>query len=248
MSTDVYVPLFMINSQLDKTTYGVSTRSNYSKQFAKHRNELLRESDSLRLDDQGNELWRISIRLAALNNVDYGRFVNDLKTVVEPTLAAYSWRNKLVQHVQRRQGEASLSRGRLLVIGTPPQVRDGEVELGIELLDENNDINQTLLFANTFRDLLENQGYEQMQQGKFPAKTYLWLAPDKIAKLEKNAWLDLVKRFDYVLVSEPELDLDLQSIESVLGDPQQQLLVTDDYRFVIDSKKKSSCGRVADGF
>ena len=37
----------------------------------------------------GEQLWRISARVGALNDLDYGVFVDDLRKVVEPVLAAY---------------------------------------------------------------------------------------------------------------------------------------------------------------
>lgn len=42
------------------------------------------------------ELWRASARVAALDDVDYGQFVADLRDVVDPVLAAYDARNLLV--------------------------------------------------------------------------------------------------------------------------------------------------------
>ena len=40
-------------------------------------------------DAHGEELWRVSARVAALGDVDYGLFVDDIKEKVEPVLAAY---------------------------------------------------------------------------------------------------------------------------------------------------------------
>ena len=37
----------------------------------------------------GEELWRISARVQALGDLDYGQFVNDIRARVEPVLAAY---------------------------------------------------------------------------------------------------------------------------------------------------------------
>ncbi len=37
----------------------------------------------------GSELWRVSARVEALGDLDYGEFVSELKKVVEPLLAAY---------------------------------------------------------------------------------------------------------------------------------------------------------------
>jgi len=40
-------------------------------------------------DAHGEELWRVSARVAALGDVDYGLFVDDLREKVEPVLAVY---------------------------------------------------------------------------------------------------------------------------------------------------------------
>ncbi len=39
--------------------------------------------------DKGENLWRISARVGALTDLDYGKFVDDLKQVVEPILDSY---------------------------------------------------------------------------------------------------------------------------------------------------------------
>lgn len=44
----------------------------------------------------GRELWRVSARVTALGNVDYGRFVESLREKVEPVLDAYRLRDQIV--------------------------------------------------------------------------------------------------------------------------------------------------------
>jgi uncharacterized protein len=61
-------------------------RSVLNKRLSEHRDEFLK-GDYLAEDD-GQELWRINLRVAALKNVDYGAFVEDIKRVVEPIVAA----------------------------------------------------------------------------------------------------------------------------------------------------------------
>jgi predicted RND superfamily exporter protein len=51
------------------------------------------ESGYLSVDrSSGMELWRISLRVAAFQNIDYGRFSNDLREVVDPLIAKYNQR------------------------------------------------------------------------------------------------------------------------------------------------------------
>ncbi len=50
--------------------------------------DALRDSGYLRVDPQsGDELWRISLRVAAFRDVDYGHFADDVRGVVDPIVA-----------------------------------------------------------------------------------------------------------------------------------------------------------------
>ena len=49
--------------------------------------------------NKGTELWRISLRLGALNDVDYGEFVSSLRAAVEPVVAAYRCRQEVLRTV-----------------------------------------------------------------------------------------------------------------------------------------------------
>lgn len=61
-------------------------RAVLNKRLTDHRDEFLK-GDYL-AEDAGEELWRINVRVAALKNVDYGAFAQDIKQVVEPIIAA----------------------------------------------------------------------------------------------------------------------------------------------------------------
>ncbi len=61
-------------------------RNVLNKKLEEHRDEYL-HSDFLALQN-GKELWRISARVGALNNVDYGEFKDDIRARVEPVLLA----------------------------------------------------------------------------------------------------------------------------------------------------------------
>ncbi|TWU00675.1 MMPL family protein [Botrimarina colliarenosi] len=54
---------------------------------------LAEETDGKRT---GRELWRVSARVTALGDVDYGHFVEDLRGKIEPVLDAYKVRDLLV--------------------------------------------------------------------------------------------------------------------------------------------------------
>ncbi len=77
----------------------------------KNRHRLLQEN-YLAIDEQGDELWRISVRLGALNDVDYGQFVSQLKRVVEPVLKAYDLRDVILRSIaQQRLEEGKVKLG-----------------------------------------------------------------------------------------------------------------------------------------
>jgi predicted RND superfamily exporter protein len=52
-------------------------------------------------DGHSRELWRVSARVAALADIDYGHFVGELREAVEPVLDAYRVRDKLVASLQK---------------------------------------------------------------------------------------------------------------------------------------------------
>jgi uncharacterized protein len=68
-----------------------TVRATLNTKLEQHKQEYL-DSDFLEMDD-GKELWRISARVGALNDVDYGEFKNDIAQRVEPVLK--QWREKL---------------------------------------------------------------------------------------------------------------------------------------------------------
>jgi predicted RND superfamily exporter protein len=55
-----------------------------SKQLDRHREDFIK--GDLLADDGNEELWRISARAGALNDIDYGEFINEIKAAAEPIL------------------------------------------------------------------------------------------------------------------------------------------------------------------
>jgi uncharacterized protein len=66
------------------STMARTRRNVLNKRLAEHRADFLK-GDYLAEDD-GQELWRINVRVAALKNVDYGLFVDDIRAVVDPII------------------------------------------------------------------------------------------------------------------------------------------------------------------
>ena len=106
MSTDVFVPLSQFSST-DELTRRLS-----SAQLYKRRPEML-EQQYLAVADEGKvipdqqvhgrELWRINVLLAALSDVDYGRFISDMKSVIEPIDSAYRYRKEIFEKIQNAE-------------------------------------------------------------------------------------------------------------------------------------------------
>ena len=94
-------------------------RGAFDRQLEAHRGELL-NTDFLRIDNEDAfELWRISLRLGALNDIDYGVFVDDLKQAIEPVLAAYQAREKILQTLASESQDGSLRNSKVLLVGAP---------------------------------------------------------------------------------------------------------------------------------
>jgi uncharacterized membrane protein YdfJ with MMPL/SSD domain len=77
----------------------------FDTRLTQERNDLLK-SDFFKIDhDDGSELWRISLRVAAFKGVDYGTFVKDVREVVEPILTAYNLRYEVLHGSFARQAQ-----------------------------------------------------------------------------------------------------------------------------------------------
>ncbi len=81
-----------------------------------HSKQELSDAGFLRIDDQdGSELWRISLRVAAFRDVDYGRFVKELEQITQPLLAAYHARADILTNLTRLAPNDSLAGKRVLL-------------------------------------------------------------------------------------------------------------------------------------
>ncbi|MCP4506745.1 MAG: hypothetical protein GY826_10170, partial [Fuerstiella sp.] len=75
-------------------------RAKFNRELLAGRQEL-RDNDYLRIEKTDgpadSELWRVSLRVAALSDVDYGTFISTLRESVEPVLRAYDTRDEILQ-------------------------------------------------------------------------------------------------------------------------------------------------------
>jgi len=149
----------------------------------KHRDELL-ASDYLRIDQQdGSELWRISLRIGALQDIDYGQFVGQLQCAVEPIMAACRAREQILRDLESRPGRRGAAR--VLLLGAPVDdallaradagPADPAAAAGGGLPPSpgaTGRVDQTAIFATVLRDLLRaariDVRYHNPQTGRQP--------------------------------------------------------------------------------
>ena len=248
MSMDVFAPLYRISSNDD-----VFERKSYSSQLFSKRDEMLlqaylaeqgrsnlnyadRQADLADPERAGRELWRVSIRLAALNNVDYGQFVNDLKSVVEPIMSAYRQRTKILKSLQAKLEAESLSNSKVLVLGRDPSnhVQDIRQQFANgESLAEI--IDQTYIFSDTLKALLENRGIlDRLKVGSGP-KFYSWIDPDvQRDKLTAEYINGYSQKFDCVVLIEDDPMFDFDQISQ----NTEYLIDCRNHRFDVDPETK----------
>lgn len=197
------------------------------------RDQLL-ESDYMAIEDlpeaPGTELWRISLRLGALNDVDYGQFVSSLQAVVEPIVASYRCRREILGKIVNDPDNTRLV-GSVLVLGTgrPRDGVDGLGDLNSMPLEEQ----QLKIFAASLQSSLINQTVAEN-------KGQNWADPALVegdeAKFAK--WLDgKLDSCDCVILlkSDPAFDLDyikknaksFVDAEAMLADVRISLQETD---------------------
>jgi predicted RND superfamily exporter protein len=110
-------------------------RTGLNRKLEDHRDEYL-DSDFVSLEPDGTELWRISARVGALNDVDYGVFKDEIRARVEPVLRQereriIAERKKIAQREAKREAEA----GGLPPVDAEPkseQVVQANSNLGID--------------------------------------------------------------------------------------------------------------------
>lgn len=90
----------------------------YNKALESNREEFVK-SGFLRIDQAtGAELWRISLRVAAFEGVDYGQFVHELRAAVSPIINAHGDRARILTQIAAWTGELKFT-GKRVVIWDP---------------------------------------------------------------------------------------------------------------------------------
>ena len=120
LSAATFAPSLPTNGSSTKKMF---ERSVYNSTLESKREDFMK-SGFLRVDtDTGNELWRISLRVAAFEGVDYGQFVHELHDVVEPVLQAQSDRVQILRRLAAWSGDTKFV-GKKVILWDP-EVVDG---------------------------------------------------------------------------------------------------------------------------
>ncbi len=141
--------------------------------------------DYLSIDyDEHKELWRVHMRVAAFEDIDYGVFGREISQVVEPVFSTYRWRDRVIEMLA--DNGKSLSKAKICVLGIsesddPQQLRDSLPLMLVSLLRRGG-------AEVTFHD---------RHFGKLPPETPYNLAGKKAKKLTKP----FLEKQDLVLIT-----------------------------------------------
>ena len=172
-------------------------RSHYAKQLAEGRDELL-ANDYLTLEKSGpfagSELWRISLRVDALSDVDYGAFIGTLRTAVEPVMRAYDTREIILERLVDSDGKFRSKKPRILIIGSarPKSLSESQLITNAEdetLSDEERIRTDQIYFA-TLDELLRTEAIPKP----------IWIDPEASdTELASEKFLNVVAAVDTVV-------------------------------------------------
>jgi predicted RND superfamily exporter protein len=214
-------------SAISLTSGEAIKRTGLKGKLEENRDKLL-ASDYVRVDrEDGDELWRVSLRLGALNDVDYGQFVGELKKVVEPVMAAYRYRDKILHVVDEENDHNGFSKGTVFVLGAVPPPAD---EDGGEASANRPAIEPTTIFARVLNGLLVNAGvntvkWHDPQQSNVPFET-------------SDEWGKFIGQFDCIVVARQDgYDLDF------INKHAKNVLLAGDHRFDPDSGMPTAAKR-----
>ena len=139
-------------------------RGGTNRRLEAHRGEFF-ESDFLRVDQATDaELWRISLRLGALDDIDYRDFVLSLKEAVEPVVSAYQYRQQILDAIASKKGADAVRKTKVFLVGPFGKSRTSknlaaDSESSDAMLTNQADQKATKIFATTLSKLLLNAGF-----------------------------------------------------------------------------------------
>ncbi len=111
-----------------------------------------------------------SLRLGALNDIDYGTFVNELKRSVEPILEAYHYRQQILESLLAQRGPEGVRKASVYLLGAPfgrsktarhlcgSIAGEAATSDSAPSAEQNESLSQTDVFAKILGRLLHERG------------------------------------------------------------------------------------------
>ncbi len=163
------------------------TRKPIAKRLEENRSSF-EDVDFLRTDqDNGHELWRVSLRLAALDGIDFGEFVQHVQRVVEPIMLAYEYRETIVRRLRR--GDDPKNPSQLFFVGfgvVDPNAAEATVN------PDDITIDQARIFVVHLMELLQAEGIRIN-----PAKNNITM-PEQLDRVDGNDAVIVLNKVDGV--------------------------------------------------
>jgi predicted RND superfamily exporter protein len=201
----------------------------------------------------GSELLRVSLRVGALNDVDYGEFVNDLRQVVEPVMSAHRYRDEILRTIEAQTGGKGVRGTSILLLGTSPQARAVAAKItasGEEAPNQTDTLavpgsgqvtesgagrmispeDQTEIFAQALNELLL---IESFRPGRRHDTKMDWYDP--VAVPTGGDWEKLVGNYNMVILVQNHPDFPLDLIRS----QAKSFLDATDHRYDVATSKTS---------
>ncbi|MFN9592987.1 MAG: efflux RND transporter permease subunit [Pirellulaceae bacterium] len=96
-----------------------ANRAAYNSRLEESREEFIK-SGYLRTDPtDGSELWRVSLRVAAFQGVDYGQFVHELRATIQPIMEAHRYRVEILSHMANGSEDKHISVRKVFLWDSP---------------------------------------------------------------------------------------------------------------------------------
>lgn len=188
-----------------RDVFAVGRRTTTNAQLeASHKN--LTKSGYLAIDESdGAELWRVSLRAAAFRDLDYGLFVESVREIVEPVLAAQRLRQLVLRNLAAEHPGESFA-GDTVCIWDPRGAGSSDAQATDEANIANGSvINSQKIFADSWKRFLQN------------ARLKLQYASYDLSKLDDNQRERLftaLKKFDSVVLAGPFNDQQIEQLKN----------------------------------
>ncbi len=134
-------------------TLSFARRSGLNARLEASRDEFT-ASGFYRVDPEDDaELWRVSLRIAAFQDIDYGAFVQELRQVVEPVVAAHVARQRILTEIIRKRPSKGYAGATVLLWDCSGHLAVGEGPADIGLEAQQSQLER--LFSESLRTLLK---------------------------------------------------------------------------------------------